>query len=773
MAPGDITRSWEDQDRVLGGENGGQWVRMGLGKDRLNLDGRIQLGSGEKLLGSDWLEGGDGSFALALTNGPDGRKLRVGSVDHEDEKSWRGRNLGSTTLLDEAGIASLRTGLQDLARVGQDVEGRAKAASDAWESLRLRQRDVFRRQFKGLSKKDARELDKLDDRLSYLEGRITSLHDDMADRERRMAEPGADTKHLTAMQRLRGGNLSDAERERARLTAARAEYVAGGTPLTAADEAEIADLDRQIAVAEQALDEFSEKTYGEGRVSGAWGDLSWRIETDETGEPTYYVKIPADDESADAKPLNAKQLADLVRLLEEPEVERSYVVRKTENDGTGGAAPAPPPNPQRQQAAAANQQSQRQYNRDGKGTSTGGQFSANPKSGQQKAKPAKAAPAKVTTPVKPIIPVPAPHRGPMKLGGDNDPEQVRQLQALLGALGLGRPPMNGQFDKATEDAVKQAQLRLGLKPTGRATSALVKKMLTAHALSPCIKRSSVDPYDILRSAAASGEFDEDEETNVTIFRSYALEDIEIQRGGDGRTVTAYAAMFNEPYEVRDQYGHYMEQIERSAFNRTLSHGTALRNAVCLYNHGFTASGAPDMLGSVPLGTPLEIRAEPKGLLTITRYNKSQLADSVLEAIRAGDIKSQSFRGRIIRSSPERVPRVRSGQPLPTITRNELGLSDYGPTPFAVNQGAEIVAVRSRSMLQLATDLQQLDAEGRQELMRMLSATPTIGQGEVNDDEHATPETGPGAGDSPNGALLSAQDITRKIRAARIARENKR
>lgn len=258
------------------------------------------------------------------------------------------------------------------------------------------------------------------------------------------------------------------------------------------------------------------------------------------------------------------------------------------------------------------------------------------------------------------------------------------------------------------------------------------------------------------------------EWGFSLLRSYALEDIEIQRGGDGRTVTAYAAMFDMPYEVQDQHGHYMEQIERSAFNRTLSHGAALRSAVCLYNHGYTASGAPDMMGSVPLGTPLDIRAEPKGLLTVTRYNKTALADAALEAIRNGDIRSQSFRGRIHRSSPERVPKTRAGQPLPTVTRHELGLSDYGPTPFAVNSADMAFAVRSRA--QLEQELDHLDDDERAEVLRKYATTPPD---EDPVDDNATPSQGLGAEDPPHDeALRSAADIARRIRVEQITRRMK-
>lgn len=207
--------------------------------------------------------------------------------------------------------------------------------------------------------------------------------------------------------------------------------------------------------------------------------------------------------------------------------------------------------------------------------------------------------------------------------------------------------------------------------------------------------------------------------STTYLRTWALDDITIQRSGDGRTVEAYAAMFDTPYEVQDQHGHYMEVIERSAFNRTLSHG--LSRTVCLYNHGMDLRGKPDALASVPLGTPLEIRPDGRGLLTITRYNKSALADSVLEAVRAGDIRSQSFRGGIYRSSPGgRLPRQRPGDPLPTVTRHELGLADYGPTPIPVNESEMVVAVRSA--VEIANELAGLSEAERAELIRALSST---------------------------------------------------
>jgi HK97 family phage prohead protease len=191
----------------------------------------------------------------------------------------------------------------------------------------------------------------------------------------------------------------------------------------------------------------------------------------------------------------------------------------------------------------------------------------------------------------------------------------------------------------------------------------------------------------------------DTETRADEFyaRSWALDGIEILRGtdgyGDGRTVEAYATPFDVPTEITDQQGHYNEVIDRSAFNRTLSHG--IDRVQVFYNHGMTLHGTPSGdLSSVPIGSPIEIRPDGKGLRTVTRYNKSPMAEGVLEAIRNGDIRGYSFRGRIIQSTPSRVPRAKSGGQLPTIRRMELGLAEYGPTPNPAYRDASIEAIRS-------------------------------------------------------------------------------
>lgn len=245
------------------------------------------------------------------------------------------------------------------------------------------------------------------------------------------------------------------------------------------------------------------------------------------------------------------------------------------------------------------------------------------------------------------------------------------------------------------------------------------------------------------------------EQTLAYSRLWALDDIQILRAGDGhgdgRTVEAYAAVFDTPAEIRDQHGHYNEVIARTAFNRTLAHG--IDRVGVFYNHALTMHGTPaEGANSVPIGSPVDIRADGKGLRTVTRLNRSDLADHVLEAIRNGDIKGYSFRGRIFKSNPAKVPRARGGE-LPTVTRTELGLLEYGPTPNPAYQDAGILALRSK--------LDEI-SEGLASLTRTISS-PTP---DAPDDEEATPDVGPGAEDPRKTHSGRQKELLRLRRALR-------
>ena len=224
-------------------------------------------------------------------------------------------------------------------------------------------------------------------------------------------------------------------------------------------------------------------------------------------------------------------------------------------------------------------------------------------------------------------------------------------------------------------------------------------MATARAkIAAAAKKFGVDTDDASSSGSASrSEF----------MRMYPLEDMHIltraEGDGSGRVVEAYATVFDQPAEIHDGQGHYMEVIDRSAFNQVLQRIAGSRGGLpgavkVLYNHGKTMEGAPAPEYQLPLGVPLDVRPEKRGLLTRTEYDASDpFTERILSKIKAGSITAQSFVGGIIRSTPElRGPgdryRGRNGE-LTTVRRMTLGLREYGPVLFPAYTGAEILGVR--------------------------------------------------------------------------------
>jgi len=196
------------------------------------------------------------------------------------------------------------------------------------------------------------------------------------------------------------------------------------------------------------------------------------------------------------------------------------------------------------------------------------------------------------------------------------------------------------------------------------------------------------------------------DSSSSYVRSYLLEDVSVRTAKTGREVTAYAAVFNTPTEIHDQDGHYTEELDPVAFNRAISDsapagGRTNWRVGVFYNHGLTLMGTPSDRHSMPVGVPLEIKSDSRGLLTRTMYHRSDFADEIVEGLESGAIPGYSFSGRFLRSDPL-IPRggfraERGGQ-LRTVRRMESTLKEYGPTPFPAYPDAAILGVRSDSLL---------------------------------------------------------------------------
>ena len=73
---------------------------------------------------------------------------------------------------------------------------------------------------------------------------------------------------------------------------------------------------------------------------------------------------------------------------------------------------------------------------------------------------------------------------------ENDPETVRALQAELQVLGLYKGEATGEFDKATENAVKKAEKNLGVKSDGIAWPGVLKLLGVGEITGKQITRDS-------------------------------------------------------------------------------------------------------------------------------------------------------------------------------------------------------------------------------------------------------------------------------------------
>lgn len=290
--------------------------------------------------------------------------------------------------------------------------------------------------------------------------------------------------------------------------------------------------------------------------------------------------------------------------------------------------------------------------------------------------------------------------------------QMHHFDAAAADMGMVPPPA------AERSARRAAALGSGARFKALSAKLAAKGAHDPNALAAWIGRRKYGKAAFHKLASAArkraGGSHRDMSGPVPFVRSFPLQDISIRAGGDGRTVDAYATVFDTPAPIHDQDGDYIEVIDRRAFDRILSKigpSGSRSNWRCgvFYNHGMTLHGTPSDRNSLPIGVPLEIRADDHGLFTRTRYHKGELADQILEAIREGSLSAYSFSGRFDRSAPK-PPRGgfrpdRTGN-LPTVRRTESTLREYGPTPFPAYQDAAVVGVRSE---QIAAQLEHIGA----------------------------------------------------------------
>jgi len=254
-------------------------------------------------------------------------------------------------------------------------------------------------------------------------------------------------------------------------------------------------------------------------------------------------------------------------------------------------------------------------------------------------------------------------------------------------------PKNGKYPIDTEAHCRAAWAYINMPknaamyPLNGVTLSEVKNRIRAAA-----KKFGIDIAE--DTPASSGA------SRAELRRDAPLEDLHIIRSGDGadgRTMEAFAAVFNTETGISDHEGRgYLEIIDPAAFNKRIADLQRSRQGFgqvkVLFNHGRDMEGSPAERFQMPVAVPVSIEATPRGLLTRSRFVATALGDEVLELVKSGAVTAMSFTGRIVRSNPElrRHGRREAGS---TVRRLELGLREFGPVLFPAYEGAEINGVR--------------------------------------------------------------------------------
>jgi uncharacterized protein len=170
--------------------------------------------------------------------------------------------------------------------------------------------------------------------------------------------------------------------------------------------------------------------------------------------------------------------------------------------------------------------------------------------------------------------------------------------------------------------------------------------------------------------------------------------------GDGRTLSGYAALFDNPTEINSWEGTFTEKIRKGAFKKTIREQTP----VMQFDHG-----RHPLIGSIPIGSIADLREDDQGLYVEGRITDNWLMQPVRDAIAEKSVNGMSFRFEVVREEwrdvngklvkPEEVydllwmPGDRGPLQRELI---ELKCRELGPVVFPAYTGTS-VSVRARDV----------------------------------------------------------------------------
>ena len=173
---------------------------------------------------------------------------------------------------------------------------------------------------------------------------------------------------------------------------------------------------------------------------------------------------------------------------------------------------------------------------------------------------------------------------------------------------------------------------------------------------------------------------------------------------EGRTIIGYASTFGN----RDLVG---DIVVAGAFKKTLSE----RKPKVFYNHMY------------PIGSPVEIREDSKGLYTESKMSRTPRADEILELVKDGVINEMSIAYEVLQYEDDSEKGVRY--------LKELKLFEYGPVDFPANENAVIEGVKTLAdRLRRGKKLDSGSIESINVAIDTLKQILSLSKGEPSDDD---------------------------------------
>jgi HK97 family phage prohead protease len=173
-----------------------------------------------------------------------------------------------------------------------------------------------------------------------------------------------------------------------------------------------------------------------------------------------------------------------------------------------------------------------------------------------------------------------------------------------------------------------------------------------------------------------------------IFRSFSIPEL-VRDVDDGvPRLRGKFAIFNKWVEVDSALeGHFMERIAPGAFRKTVRE--AADRIKVLFSHGKDPYIGYHVLGNIEV-----LREDDDGMAYEVRLFDDDVTRRLMPGLQAGAYGA-SFRADALKNDEQYPPRRSDYNPkrLPEVTRSELKLKEFGPTPFPMYAEATAV-VRS-------------------------------------------------------------------------------